>query len=117
MVFIILIAAYVSKMLAAWMGGYFAHLSLRESTVVGLGIAARGGMGIILATIVLEAKFITPRIFTALVVMAIITSISAGFIKYIMSPITKQIVEADAALARVNSQNLLSHRMKERLLK
>ena len=60
-VLIILVAAYVSKMLAAWMGGYFAHLSLRESTVVGLGIAARGGMGIILATIALEAKFITPK--------------------------------------------------------
>ncbi len=83
LVLIILIAAYVSKMLAAWIGGYFAHLSLRESTVVGLGIAARGGMGIILATIALEAKFITPSIFTALVVMAIITSVSAGFIKFI----------------------------------
>jgi len=64
-----------------WMGGYFAHLTLRESTAVGLGIAARGGMGIILATIALEAKFITPQIFTAL---AIITSVSAGFIKKIM---------------------------------
>ena len=83
LVLIILIAAYVSKMLAAWIGGYFAHLSLRESTVVGLGIAARGGMGIILATIALEAKFITQSIFTALVVMAIITSVSAGFIKFI----------------------------------
>ena len=67
-----------------WMGGYFAHLTLRESTAVGLGIAARGGMGIILATIALEAKFITPQIFTALVAMAIITSVSAGFIKKIM---------------------------------
>jgi Kef-type K+ transport system membrane component KefB len=81
-VLIILVAAYVSKMLAAWMGGFFSNLSLRESTIVGLGIAARGGMGIILATIALEAKFITPSIFTALVLMAIITSISAGFIKF-----------------------------------
>jgi Kef-type K+ transport system membrane component KefB len=83
-VLIILFAAYGSKMLAAWMGGYFAHLTLRESTAVGLGIAARGGMGIILATIALEAKFITPQIFTALVAMAIITSVSAGFIKRIL---------------------------------
>lgn len=45
-------------------GRLFLHLSLRESTVVGLGIAARGGMGIILATIALEVKFITPSIFT-----------------------------------------------------
>jgi Kef-type K+ transport system membrane component KefB len=80
-VLIILVAAYVSKLLAAWIGGFFSHLSLRESTVVGLGIAARGGMGIIIATIALEAKFITPIIFTALVVMALITSMSAGFIK------------------------------------
>jgi Kef-type K+ transport system membrane component KefB len=86
-VFVILMAAYASKMLAAWVGGYFSHISLRESTVVGLGIAARGGMGIILATIALEAKFITPSIFTALVVMAILTSISAGFIKTITAPV------------------------------
>jgi Kef-type K+ transport system membrane component KefB len=81
-VLIILIAAYVSKMMAAWVGGYFAHLFLQESTVVGLGIAARGGMGIILATIALEAKFISADIFTALVIMALITSVSAGFIKF-----------------------------------
>lgn len=84
-VLIILIAAYVSKMLASWVGGIFSHLSLCESTIVGLGIAARGGMGIILATIALEAEFITPIIFTALVLMAIITSISAGFIKFFMA--------------------------------
>jgi Kef-type K+ transport system membrane component KefB len=84
MVLIILVAAYTSKMLASWIGGYFAHLTLRESTAVGLGIAARGGMGIILATIALEAKFINPQIFTALVAMAIITSVSAGFIKRIL---------------------------------
>jgi Kef-type K+ transport system membrane component KefB len=89
-ILIILLAAYGSKMLAAWIGGYFAHLTLRESTAVGLGIAARGGMGIILATIALEAKFITPRIFTALVLMAIITSMSAGFIKAFSVPVTEQ---------------------------
>jgi Kef-type K+ transport system membrane component KefB len=88
LVLIILFAAYVSKMLAGWLGGYFAHLSWRESTVVGLGIAARGGMGIILATIVLEAKFITPTIFTALVTMAIITSVTAGFIKSVIKPVS-----------------------------
>lgn len=81
-VLIILVAAYVSKMLAAWIGGFFSQISFRESTAVGLGIAARGGMGVILATIALEAKFIPPVIFTALVLMAIITSISAGFIKF-----------------------------------
>jgi Kef-type K+ transport system membrane component KefB len=86
-VLIILVAAYAGKMLAAWMGGFFSHLSWRESTSVGLGIAARGGMGIILATIALEAKFIPPNIFTALVLMAIITSISAGFIKFFMAPV------------------------------
>jgi Kef-type K+ transport system membrane component KefB len=83
MVLVILAAAYISKMLAAWVGGYLSHLTLGESMVVGLGISARGGMGIILATIALETRFISPAIFTALVLMAIITSISAGFIKMI----------------------------------
>ena len=82
-VMIILVAAYASKMLAAWIGGVLSGLTTGESMVVGLGISARGGMGIILATIALESKFITPSIFTALVVMAIITSITGGFIKTI----------------------------------
>ena len=90
LVLIILSAAYVSKMMAAWVGGYFAHLSLRESTAIGLGITARGGMGIILATIALEAKFITQSIFTALVIMAIVTSISAGFIKFLITPVSEK---------------------------
>jgi len=34
-----------------------------------------------------------------------------------MSPITKQIVEVDEALVRLNNQKMLSHRMKERVLK
>lgn len=59
------------------------------SNAVGLGIAARGGMGIILETIALETNFITPIIFTALVLMSIITSISAGFIKFFMEPISE----------------------------
>jgi Kef-type K+ transport system membrane component KefB len=88
MVLIILVAAYAGKMLAAWMGGFFSHLSRRESTIFGLGISARGGMGIILATIALEAKFIPPNIFTALVLMAIITSIFAGFIKFFMASVS-----------------------------
>lgn len=86
MVIIILAAAYVSKMLAGWLGGRLSGLSFRESTAVGLGIAARGGMGIILASIALESRFITPALFTALVVMAIVTSVTAGFIKSVLKP-------------------------------
>jgi hypothetical protein len=46
--------------------------------------------GIILAMIALEAEFITQSIFTALVVMAIKTIISAEFIKTIMAPVAEK---------------------------
>ncbi len=77
---IIIATAYVTKMSAAWIGGRISRLTHNEIMAVGLGITARGGMGIILAVISFNAGLITAPIFAALVIMAVVTSMTSGLI-------------------------------------
>ncbi len=90
---IILVAAYVSKLGAGLIGARFAGLERRIGLAVGLGITARGGMGIILAAVALDAKLIGPQMFEALVIMAVITSATSVFIRNLvpktLSPISQ----------------------------
>ena len=83
-VLLLLVVAYTGKIMAAMIGGKFTHISSRESLAVGMGIAARGGMGIILATVAYNLKLINDSIFTGLVLMAVITSMTAGLIRHLL---------------------------------
>lgn len=78
LVLLVLFVACVGKIggagLGAWMGG----LSPREALAVGFGMNARGAMEMILASVALEYKLIDHRIFVALVVMALVTSMLSG---------------------------------------
>lgn len=76
----ILVSAFLSKMVAARLGGYFTGLTRGEATAVGLGLAARGGMGIIVASIAFATGAIELKMFEALVVMAVVTSFTAALI-------------------------------------
>jgi Kef-type K+ transport system membrane component KefB len=51
-----------------------AALAPRDAVSVGVAMNARGGPGIVLATIAFEAGIIAPSLFTALVITAIVTS-------------------------------------------
>ena len=63
-------------------GGYMGGLTKRESLAVGFGLNARGAMEIILGTLALNVGLIDNKMFVALVVMALITSMmSAPLIK------------------------------------
>ncbi len=77
-VLFVLVLSYLGKVigcfLAAWLGGY----SKRVSWAVGFGMNARGAMEIILASLALQAGLIKENLFVALVVMALITSITSG---------------------------------------
>jgi Kef-type K+ transport system membrane component KefB len=56
------------------MGG----LKRNEAFAVGFGLNARGAMEIILGTLALQAGLIDSKMFVALVVMALLTSIISG---------------------------------------
>jgi Kef-type K+ transport system membrane component KefB len=51
----------------------------RDATDIAVAMNARGGPGIVLATIAFEAAIIAPQFFTALVITAIVTSQFAGW--------------------------------------
>lgn len=80
-VMVTLILAYVTKMAAGLWGGKIAGLTRKESIAAGLGISARGGMGVILAIIAFNSGLINGVVFEALVIMALVTSVSAALIK------------------------------------
>jgi Kef-type K+ transport system membrane component KefB len=78
LVAIVLFLAIGCKLLGAFLGAYMGGLSRRESLAVGFGLNARGAMEIILGTLAFDAKLIDEKMFVALVVMALITSLMSG---------------------------------------
>jgi Kef-type K+ transport system membrane component KefB len=67
------------RMTFVGMAGGFARFSRRDATDLAVAMNARGGPGIVLATIVYEAGIISPSLFTAFVITAVVTSQVAGW--------------------------------------
>jgi Kef-type K+ transport system membrane component KefB len=90
---LILVVATVSKVGAVLLGAKAAGMPLdRESWAIGFGLNARGATGIILAGVGLANNVIDERIFVAIVLMAMITSLMSG-------PIMNQLLTSHRALA------------------
>ena len=86
-VLIILVIAFSGKILGAGLGAYLGGFSKREALATGFGMNARGAMEIILGLVALEVHLIGETIFVALVVMALLTSITSGpFMKIFAQP-------------------------------
>ncbi|MEW6468348.1 MAG: cation:proton antiporter [Bacteroidota bacterium] len=88
LVAIVLFLAVVCKLIGASLGAYMGGLSKRESIAVGFGLNARGAMEIILGTLALNAGLIDERMFVALVIMALVTSLISG-------PLMKKFIESN----------------------
>lgn len=78
LVLAILLIAFAGKIFGSGLGTYLGGFSKRESLAVGYGMNARGAMEIILGLIALEAAVIDQRLFVALVIMALLTSMTSG---------------------------------------
>jgi Kef-type K+ transport system membrane component KefB/mannitol/fructose-specific phosphotransferase system IIA component (Ntr-type) len=75
---LVLAVATVPKVLGCTLGSRIGGLKWREATAVGFGMNARGAMGIVLAAIAREAGLLKDQMFVALVVMALVTSLTSG---------------------------------------
>ncbi|MEZ6192979.1 MAG: cation:proton antiporter [Phycisphaerales bacterium] len=75
---LVLTVAILGKVIGCYYGGKWAGLSKRESWAVGFGMSARGAMEIILGQLAMAHGLITEKLFVAIVVMAIATSMLAG---------------------------------------
>ncbi len=75
---LVAVVVLLGKLLGCGLSARLSGFSLRESLAVGFGMNARGAMEIILGLLALQAGLIDERIFVALVVMALITSMTSG---------------------------------------
>jgi Kef-type K+ transport system membrane component KefB len=78
LVLIVSFLAIVCKVVGGSLGAYWGGMTKRESLAVGFGLNARGAMEIILGTLALNAGLIDTKMFVALVVMALLTSMISG---------------------------------------
>lgn len=79
LVLLLFVVACVSKVGSVLLGARLAGMPLnREAWAIGFGLNARGATGIILASVGLANGIIDARIYVAIVVMAIATSLMSG---------------------------------------
>ena len=74
----VFVTATIGKVCGAGVGARIGGMPMRESLAVGFAMNARGAIEIILASVALEYRPIDQRVFVALVIMAIATSMLSG---------------------------------------
>jgi Kef-type K+ transport system membrane component KefB len=78
LVLMVLLIACIGKVLGVTLGLRISKMSWRQSAVIGFALNARGAMEMILATVARDAGLIDDRLFVALLIMALVTSILSG---------------------------------------
>lgn len=78
LVLVVLLVATVGKVVGCGLGAKWSGFSNRMSLATGVAMNSRGAMEIILGSLALEAELIDERMFVALVVMALATSMMSG---------------------------------------
>ena len=77
-VLIVLVIACIGKIFGASLGAYMGGLNFKSSLTVGFGMNARGAMEILLGTIAFKAGIIQAELFVALIILALVTSITSA---------------------------------------
>jgi Kef-type K+ transport system membrane component KefB/mannitol/fructose-specific phosphotransferase system IIA component len=75
---LVFVIATVPKLVGCAVGSRLGGLGWRQALAVGFGMNARGAMGIVLADLARTAGLLTDRMFVALVLMALATSLMSG---------------------------------------
>lgn len=78
LVIVVLLVACIGKVLGVMFGLKISKMPWRQSAVIGFALNSRGAMEMILATVARDAGLIDDRLFVALVIMALVTSIITG---------------------------------------
>lgn len=85
LVLLVIVLGTVGKLAGCTLGARLSGMGRRESWAVGVALNARGAMEIILGLLALHAGLIGERMFVALVVMALFTSMTSAMgIKFIL---------------------------------
>lgn len=73
-----LVLSVSGKMTGSLIGAKLGGISKDKSIIIGLGLNAHGAIEIILGTIALQSNLIQDKVFVALVIMALVTSITSA---------------------------------------
>jgi len=74
----VIVIASIGKIAGAMLGARLGGFAPREAAAIAMAMNARGAVEIVLASVALQIKLIDARLFVALVVMAVVTSVIAG---------------------------------------
>ena len=77
-VLVVLAVGTIGKVGGSWLGGKLVGMSNKESIAIGWAMNARGVMEIILGLIAYQAELINETLFVALVILALLTSMTSG---------------------------------------
>lgn len=110
LVLVVLAIATVGKVGACWLAAKWAGFERRDALAIGFGMNARGAMEIVLGLLALETGVITERLFVALVVMAIVTSMTSGVLMQRSFGRQKKVSFAKFANARTFTADLPPNR-------
>ena len=72
----VIVVSYVSKIFGGYIGGRLARLNSKISITLGIGLNARGIMELVIANIAYKSGLITSEIFSILVIMGVLTTLS-----------------------------------------
>jgi Kef-type K+ transport system membrane component KefB len=78
LVLAVLVIACTVKLLSAGLAARLAGFAWRDSANLSIALNARGGPGIVLATVAYDVKIINGEFYTALIILAVVTSQAAG---------------------------------------
>ena len=90
------------KMIGSLIGAKLGGISRDKSIIIGLGLNAHGAMEIILGTIALQNNLIHERVFVALVLMALLTSITSAPLMNFFLKKSKQLINFTGLLKSEN---------------
>lgn len=102
----VLLIACVCKLAGGILGARWGNMTKRDSWAVGFAMNARGAMEIILGLLALQAGIIRPRLFVALVIMAIVTSIMSGPAIRLILRLGKKLTLLDALSSKLFTREL-----------
>lgn len=102
----VLLIACVCKLAGGVLGARWGDMTKRDSWAVGFAMNARGAMEIILGLLALQAGIIRPRLFVALVIMAIVTSMISGPAIRLILRLGKKRTLLDALSSRLFTREL-----------
>jgi Kef-type K+ transport system membrane component KefB/mannitol/fructose-specific phosphotransferase system IIA component len=113
LVVVVLVIATLGKVLGCGLAARLSGLDRREAWALGFGMNARGAMEIILGLLALKNGVIGERLFVALVVMALVTSVMSGPILQILLRLKKPRRFTDFLTARTFVNHISAHSREE----